>query len=100
MNLEYAYHFLKLSMASYGWPFLIYQHCTTGCCRLLPKLRCCSCFRRKTVEVTDDNCCMCNLAAFKYMSKAKDDNILFASFRNHIFEVTILFSIILLCILI
>ncbi|GJQ76054.1 hypothetical protein Trydic_g18105 [Trypoxylus dichotomus] len=86
MNLEEARHFLRLSMAAYGWPFVLYRYCATGIFRLLTEVTCCSCFRSKTTVVTDDNCCLCHLAGVKYISRIKEQNILFASFRNHVFE--------------
>lgn len=88
MNLENARHYLRLSIASYGWPFVMYRHCVTGMCRLLGEITCCGCFRNKTIIVTDDNCCLCHLAGVKYISKLKQQDILFASFRNHVFEVS------------
>ncbi|XP_017777073.1 PREDICTED: sn1-specific diacylglycerol lipase beta-like [Nicrophorus vespilloides] len=86
MNLEHARHFLRLSMAAYGWPFVMYRYCATGFFRLMTKVTCCSCFRAKTTMVIEDNCCLCNLAGVKYMSKMRGEDILFASFRNHVFE--------------
>lgn len=88
MNLDNARHFLRLSMAAYGWPFVMYQYCVTGTFRLMKHVTCCSCFRTKSTIVSDDNCCLCNLAGVKYMSKIREEDILFASFRNHVFEVT------------
>lgn len=47
------------------------------------------CFsRRKHSVVIDDNCCRCNLSGVKYLSKLSEDDILFASFKNHLCEVT------------
>lgn len=37
--------------------------------------------------MTDDNCCLCNLAGIKYLTELEEEHILFASFRNHVFEV-------------
>lgn len=89
MNFENARHFLRLSMAAYGWPFVMYLHCVTGVFRLLREVTCCACFRSKAVMVTDDNCCFCHLAGVKYISKLREQDILFASFRNHVFEVSV-----------
>lgn len=92
MNLENARHFLRLSMAAYGWPFVMYRYCGTGIFRLMSEVTCCSCLRTKRTLVTDDNCCLCHLAGVKYMSKVREEDIIFASFRNHVFEVFFLFS--------
>lgn len=74
-------------MAAYGWPFVMYRYCGTGLFRLLKEVTCCSCFRPKTTMVTDDNCCLCHLAGVKHISRIREEDILFASFRNHVFEV-------------
>lgn len=89
MNLENARHFLRLSMAAYGWPFVMYLHCGTGLFRILNNVTCCSCFGNpQYTMVVDDNCCSCHLAGVKHISKLNEEDILFASFRNHVFEVS------------
>ncbi|XP_049866901.1 diacylglycerol lipase-beta isoform X2 [Pectinophora gossypiella] len=85
MNLEDALHYLKLSIAAYGWPYVIYRHCFTGFCKLARHLTCCCC-RPKNSIVTDDNCCLCHFAGVKYMSRMAADDIIFASFNNRVFE--------------
>ncbi|XP_050680765.1 diacylglycerol lipase-beta isoform X2 [Leptidea sinapis] len=85
MNLDHALYYLKLSIAAYGWPYVIYRHCFTGFCKLARHLTCCCC-RPKSSIVTDDNCCLCNFAGVKYMSKLSSDDIIFASFNNRVFE--------------
>lgn len=86
MDLEKARHFMKMSMACYGCPFILYQYCFTGVFKLLAHLTCCACFRTKKTLVKDDNCCLCNLAAVKYTTELRDEDILYATFRNRIFE--------------
>lgn len=93
MSLENAHHFLKLAIASYGWLYVVYQHACTGCFRLARGMICCACFRRKRDNVLDDNCCFCSMAGVKYLSKLSEDDILFASFRNHLCEVSMIISI-------
>ncbi|XP_058804009.1 diacylglycerol lipase-beta-like [Phymastichus coffea] len=87
MSLEWAHHYMQLSIASYGWLFVIYRQCCTGCFHLLKEMTCCACWRRKRNIVVDDNCCMCNLSGVKTLSKLSKDDILFASFRNHLCEI-------------
>lgn len=48
-------------------------------------------FRRKRNIILDDNCCLCYLSGVKYLSKLSEEDILFASFKNHLCEVCILF---------
>ncbi|XP_066139540.1 diacylglycerol lipase-beta-like [Euwallacea fornicatus] len=87
MNMENARHFLRLSMAAYGWPFVMYLHCGTGLFRILNNVSCCSCFGNpQYTMVLEDNCCFCHLAGVKHLSKINEEDILFASFRNHVFE--------------
>ncbi|XP_046490338.1 diacylglycerol lipase-beta [Neodiprion pinetum] len=87
MSLEWAQHYMQLSVASYAWIFVMYQHMCTGCFRLAKYMTCCACFRRKHNAVIDDNCCLCNLAGVKYLSRLSEDDILHASFRNHLCEI-------------
>ncbi|XP_029663024.1 sn1-specific diacylglycerol lipase beta-like [Formica exsecta] len=87
MSLEAAHHFLQLSIASYGWLFVIYQHLCTGCFRLIRGMTCCACFRRKRNIILDDNCCLCYLSGIKYLSKLSEEDILFASLKNHLCEI-------------
>lgn len=37
----------------------------------------------------DDNCCLCHVAGVKYTSRLRDEDVLHASFKNHVFEVCI-----------
>lgn len=36
----------------------------------------------------DDNCCLCHVAGVKFMSRLNDEDVLHASFKNHVFEVS------------
>lgn len=85
MNLEDAFHYLRLSIAAYGWPYVLYRHCFTGFCKLARHLTCCCC-RPKNSIVIDDNCCLCHFAGVKYMGQVAADDIVFASFNNKVFE--------------
>ncbi|XP_053974447.1 diacylglycerol lipase-beta-like isoform X1 [Hylaeus volcanicus] len=84
MSLKDALHYLKLSIASYGWMFSIYMHACTGYFRLLHNLTCCMCFRRKRTTIIGDNCCYCYLAGVKVLSDVSTDDILYASFKNQL----------------
>ncbi|XP_075220829.1 diacylglycerol lipase-beta-like [Lycorma delicatula] len=86
MNLETACHYMKLSIASYGCHFVLFQHCVTGVFKLLRYMTCCACLRNKKTVVKDDNCCLCSLAGVKYSSKLAEDDILYANFRNRLYE--------------
>ncbi|KAJ9594887.1 hypothetical protein L9F63_013812, partial [Diploptera punctata] len=86
MSLELANHFLKLSTAAYSWPFVMYRYPFSGLFKLASHMTCCSCLRFKTHTVRDDNCCLCSLAGVRFLSMISHEDILFASFRNRIFE--------------
>lgn len=83
MSLEKARHYLRLSIAAYGWPFVLYRHCVTGAFRLAPHLSCCT---SPSTTVADDNCCLCHLAAVRHTAHLRPHDVLYASFRNHVFE--------------
>ncbi|XP_076236236.1 diacylglycerol lipase-beta [Calliopsis andreniformis] len=87
MSLENALHYINLSMACYGWLFVLYKHMCTGYFHIIRNLTCCACFRRKHTAIHGDNCCYCYLAGVKYLSDLSVDDILFASFKNHLCEV-------------
>ncbi|XP_073981995.1 diacylglycerol lipase-beta-like isoform X2 [Rhodnius prolixus] len=86
MSLEKAEHYMRFSLATYGCPLIMFLHCVTGIFKLLAHSTCCACFRSKPTLVRGDNCCLCNLAGVKAISKLSDKEILYASFKNHIFE--------------
>lgn len=88
MSLEWAHHYVKLAIASYSWLFVIYQNACTGYCKLFRQMTCCACFRQEQHNILDDNCCLCSLAGIKHLSQLSRDDILFASFRNHLCEVS------------
>uniref|UniRef100_A0A1B6E9M6 sn-1-specific diacylglycerol lipase n=1 Tax=Clastoptera arizonana TaxID=38151 RepID=A0A1B6E9M6_9HEMI len=86
MDLEKAHHYMLLSMAVYGYPFVMYQHICTGVCKLLTHVTCCACLRQKKTIIKDDNCCLCYFAGVKYISKISEEDIIYANFRNRIFK--------------
>lgn len=90
MSLELAHHHSKLAMAAYSWLFMVHQDMIAGCRRLVPRLMCCSCLQMSERVILGDNCCLCSLVGFKQLAELSDEDILFASFRNHICEVQIL----------
>ena len=87
MSLENALHYIKLSIACYGWLFVLYKHMCTGYFHIMQNLTCCACFRRKRLAIHGDNCCYCYLAGVKSLSGLSVDDILFASFKNHLCEI-------------
>jgi hypothetical protein len=45
VSLELAQHFLKLAMAAYAWPFVMYRYPFSGLTKLAANMTCCSCLR-------------------------------------------------------
>lgn len=45
--------------------------------------------RSRSKFVVEDNCCLCHFAGVKSMSKIRSEDVLLASFKNHVFEVQI-----------
>ncbi|XP_039446380.1 diacylglycerol lipase-beta-like isoform X1 [Culex pipiens pallens] len=86
MTIKNARHFLRFALAAYGWPMVCYMHCCTGPYRLIPKMTCCACFRRKPQIIIDDNCCLCHVSGVRYTSRIRSEDVLHASFKNHVFE--------------
>nr|CAD7457003.1 unnamed protein product [Timema tahoe] len=86
MTLELAKHYLTYAMGAYSWPFVMYRWPFSGLCRLLSKMLCCACIRRKPHIVQDDNCCLCNLAGFRHISGLDMEDVLYASFENAVFQ--------------
>ncbi|RZF36575.1 hypothetical protein LSTR_LSTR010686 [Laodelphax striatellus] len=86
MSLETANHYARLAIAPYGCHLVFLEYCLTGIFKLLRLMTCCACFRAKKTIVIEDNCCLCNLAGVKFFSKKTEDEIIYVTFRNRLFE--------------
>jgi sn1-specific diacylglycerol lipase len=86
MTIKNARHFLRFALSSYGWPMICYTKCGTSSFHLMKRATCCACFRIRR-PIINDNCCLCHLAGLKTMSRLRDEDIFYASFENHVFEV-------------
>ncbi|XP_053393103.1 diacylglycerol lipase-beta-like isoform X2 [Mercenaria mercenaria] len=86
MTLNNMSHFLKFAIGSYGWPFYVtLVNPVLGACSLCSQCKCFSC-RDDQGSVFKDNCCMCNTAAFKKTTGLRHDDIVYACFKNDIYE--------------
>ena len=111
MNPMTAYIYMKYALGSYGWMWYLYGGFWKGLSTLRSELMCCSCVRYKgrraivklflslsfslisrptPLDITDDNCCHCNLAALKTVTELGDEDIVCVSFHNRVFEVIFL----------
>ncbi|KAL5018349.1 hypothetical protein ScPMuIL_004071 [Solemya velum] len=86
MTTQQMTHYMKYAMASYGWPLYMFTHLTTGICHLWSKCRCCACML-SDMGVDDDNCCYCHTAAIKKFTGIDQDEIIYASFHNELYEI-------------
>lgn len=85
MTLTNARHMLRFALSAYGWPMLCYLRCCKGCFSLLRKATCCGCCRNEN-NVVDDNCCLCHFAGVREISRLRAEDIVYISFKNHVFE--------------
>lgn len=86
MTLPMMTHYMKFALGSYGWPFFMYNHFTTGVCRLCIACRCCACVRAPK-DVVSDNICHCHTAAIKNLTKIKDQDLIYVSFHDKYLEI-------------
>lgn len=84
-RLETIWHYYKYSMASNGWPILVNSDLTCWLCRLCCAGRCCACMG-KVDHIRGDNCCMCNTTAIRAIAGADEEDLLYVSFKNKIFQ--------------
>lgn len=87
MNPEQALYYLKFAWGSYGWPAYMASHVCTGLCDLWAGIRCCSCLRGSSGNVSGDNCLECHAATVKHLTQVRPEDLLFSSFANGLFRV-------------
>lgn len=87
MTMEMACHFMKYAYASYGWPLYVYVNCCAGLYHLWNQIRCMSCCRKKPSYIIDDNCCECHTAALKKITGLTEEDLVYVSFHNKVYEV-------------
>ncbi|XP_015905728.1 diacylglycerol lipase-beta [Parasteatoda tepidariorum] len=87
MTLELACHFMKFAEGSYGWPMFLYTNCFAGMCQIWRDIRCCACCCKPPSYIVDDNCCQCHTAALKYVTGLTDEDLIFVSFHNRVYEI-------------
>ncbi|KAL7022366.1 hypothetical protein ACKWTF_012212 [Chironomus riparius] len=85
MTVANARYMLRFALSSYGWPMVCYLKCCSGCFKLLRNATCCGCCRSQN-NVVDDNCCLCHFGGVREISRLRADDIVYVSFKNHVFE--------------
>ncbi|KAH7943212.1 hypothetical protein HPB52_006524 [Rhipicephalus sanguineus] len=87
MNPEQALYYLKFAWGIYGWPAYMASHVLTGLCDLWAGIRCCTCLRGGSGNVSGDNCCECHAATVKHLTQVRPEDLLFSSFSNGLYRV-------------
>ncbi|KAL3178752.1 hypothetical protein MRX96_009431 [Rhipicephalus microplus] len=87
MNPEQALYYLKFAWGIYGWPAYMASHVLTGLCDLWGGIRCCTCLRGGSGNVSGDNCCECHAATVKHLTRVRPEDLLFSSFANGLYRV-------------
>ncbi|KAF8776834.1 diacylglycerol lipase-beta-like [Argiope bruennichi] len=87
MTPELACHFMKFAQGSYGWPVFLYTNIFTGMCQIWKHIRCCACCCKPTSYIIDDNCCECHTAVLKQVTGLSDEDLIFVSFHNRVYEI-------------
>ncbi|XP_021695200.1 sn1-specific diacylglycerol lipase alpha isoform X3 [Aedes aegypti] len=87
-HFQTVIRYMYFAQGAYGWPMFLMSHSGTGICQLGSELTCClSCCRRKSsVDVVEDNCCLCNYAALKKMLKIGEVEVIYATYHVDIGE--------------
>ncbi|KAK7506291.1 hypothetical protein BaRGS_00002403, partial [Batillaria attramentaria] len=86
MTVPQMAHYMNFALGSYGWPFFMYTHFTTGLFQLCAACRCCSCMRQDN-QVYADNICQCHTAAIKRLTRIPDQDLIYISFHNKYREI-------------
>ncbi|XP_022092681.1 sn1-specific diacylglycerol lipase beta-like isoform X2 [Acanthaster planci] len=86
-----ALHYLRFASSAYGWKMFLYSNLCCGTCKLCGHYRngqtmCCECFRGDH-GTESDNCCNCNTAAIKHVTRLDKEDIVYISFHNRIYEI-------------
>ncbi|XP_054762727.2 diacylglycerol lipase-beta-like [Lytechinus pictus] len=84
-SIETIWHYYQYSMASIGWPILVHADLKCWLCKLCCMGRCCSCVRPLD-HIAGDNCCQCNTTAVRSIARADEEDLLYVSFKNKIFQ--------------
>ncbi|KAK2160528.1 hypothetical protein LSH36_131g02023 [Paralvinella palmiformis] len=86
MTIPQAAHYMRFAAASYGWAMYMYTHLCIGACQLYPACRCCTCVKNSNFTL-DDNCCNCNTAAIIKTTGINEQDIVYATYYNRIYQI-------------
>jgi sn1-specific diacylglycerol lipase len=88
---EDVHHYMGYSMGMYGWSLHVFQNPLTGFFHLASNT-CCRCSYRCTnpragVDIVNDDVCLCGLATMRIQSKRPEEDIVYASYQNDIYQI-------------
>ncbi|XP_033630126.1 sn1-specific diacylglycerol lipase beta-like isoform X2 [Asterias rubens] len=81
-----ALHYLRFASSAYGWKMFVCADLCCGICKLCEYCKCCGCLRQSS-RTEKDNCCQCDTAAVKYTTGLEEEDIIYISFHNKVFEI-------------
>ncbi|XP_064082451.1 diacylglycerol lipase-alpha-like [Macrobrachium nipponense] len=87
-EFEKIVHYMRFALAIYGWPMYVVASSTLEACKLCPLLRCWGCCvsREGLPEVVEDNCCGCNVAAFKNIAPKDGLDLVYVTYHVDVGE--------------
>ncbi|CAG0915281.1 unnamed protein product [Notodromas monacha] len=84
MTVKLAAHYFKYAWGAYGWFYFLYLGFFKRMWMLRKTMKCFGCCRRPYYK--EDNCCQCYVAALKLITGLEQDDILYLSMTNNLFE--------------
>lgn len=95
MNINTAAYFIKYAVATYSWPYYIYMNnlrgfrelCCSRCCLSEPLVNGIDSEELSSGFILGDTKSQRNWRAFKFLSKIKDTDLIYANFKNDLFFV-------------
>ncbi|XP_015776968.1 PREDICTED: sn1-specific diacylglycerol lipase beta-like [Acropora digitifera] len=85
--VEDAYYFIKFALGSYGWPLYVYMNPCSGPWNLCGLISCCACCNPPPQHIHKDNCCQSNSTGLKLQTQLGDDDLIYCSYQDKIYEV-------------
>ncbi|XP_067045349.1 diacylglycerol lipase-beta-like isoform X1 [Acropora muricata] len=85
--VEDAYYFIKFALGSYGWPLYVYMNPCSGPWNLCGQISCCACCNPPPQHIHKDNCCQSNSTGLKLQTQLGDDDLIYCSYQDKIYEV-------------
>lgn len=87
-EFEKIVHYMRFALAIYGWPMFVVSSSSIEVCKMCPLLRCWRCCfsSEGEPEVVEDNCCGCNVAAFRMMAPSEGLDLVYVTYHVDVGE--------------